>query len=319
MPKNHKHPRLQHFVPQFLLRNFVDEQGQLHVFDKATGRVFTASPRGIAAEAGFYDFTDDAGKPHSAESLLGRLEDLVANVVAGILAKESLAHLSISDRVRLSLFVAVQQIRVKAVRQRMKSLNAGILEVLAQRGIDPGDVIWEMDDEEVTRQSIPRIVDAKPAAKTLFDMAWILYRAPEGKPFYISDNPVVLHNLVAPRQLRLDSPGIEVYLPISPSLALCFMCRHSVELMQSQLQKAAEIKRRHGYCAVDIEPIARIVNAIDTGTPDPLLPDNVDHVNSLQVQYASQFIVSSIDDFELAKLMIGKNPRLKEPPGFIVH
>lgn len=84
MAKNHNHPRLQHFVPQFLLRNFVDEQGPLHVFDKATSRVFTASTRGIAVEAGLYDFTDDAGKPHSAESLLGRLEDLVANVIGGI-------------------------------------------------------------------------------------------------------------------------------------------------------------------------------------------------------------------------------------------
>src|SRR5580704_14936640 len=100
MAKNRKHPRLQHFVPQFLLRNFVDERGQLHVFDKATSRAFAASPRGVAAEAGFYDFTDDAGKPHSAESLLGRLEVLVANVVAGIIARQSFAHLTTNDRVR---------------------------------------------------------------------------------------------------------------------------------------------------------------------------------------------------------------------------
>lgn len=91
----------------------------------------------------------------------------------------------------------------------MKSLNTAILEVLAQRGIDPGDVIWEMDDEEVKRQSIPSIAAAKPAAKSLFEMAWILYHAPEGKPFYISDNPVVLHNLVAPREQGQGDRGDE--------------------------------------------------------------------------------------------------------------
>jgi len=88
------------------------------------------------------------------------------------------------------------------------------------------------DDEEVKRQSIPSIADAKPAATSVLDTAWIINRAPQEKPFYISDNPVVLHNLVAPRQLRLDTPGIEVYLPISPSLALCFTCRRSVELIR---------------------------------------------------------------------------------------
>jgi len=61
------------------------------------------------------------------------------------------------------------------------------------------------------------------------------------------------------------------------------------------------------------------VNAIDTGTPDPLFAENVNHINSLQVQYASPFIMSSIDDFALAKLMIAKNLRLEEPPGFVLQ
>ena len=161
MAKKSSHPRLQHYVPQFLLRNFTDEKGQLHVFDKLSERIFTLSPRGIAAEAGFYDFMDDAGKPHTAEHFLGSMEAKVSAIIAGILDKQSLSHLTDDDRVHLSLFAAVQQLRAKAVRQRIQSLNTGTLRVLAKRGIDPGDVVREMDDDDVKRQSLARIPMAK--------------------------------------------------------------------------------------------------------------------------------------------------------------
>jgi hypothetical protein len=58
--------------------------------------------------------------------------------------------------------------------------------------------------------------------------------------------------------------------------------------------------------------------ALRAGTADLLAPDNVLHQNSLQVHYASRFVIASEDKFDLAKEMIAKNPKLKEPPGFTV-
>jgi hypothetical protein len=292
----------------------VNENGQLHVFDKASERVFTASPRGIAAEAGFYDFTDNAGKPHSAERFLGRVEDFVAPVIAGILDKQSLAQLTGEDRVRVALFTALQQQRVRAIRQRTKSLNAGILRVLADRGIDPGNVVPEMDDEDVKRSSIPSLPSAKAAARSIARKAWVLYCAPHGKPFYISDNPFTLHNLMTPRQLLLDSPGIEIYLPISPKFTICFMDRQMID----QIRRAAAFALSVGNGSVDMTPIRNLLLAVDAGVPDVLLAENVDHINSLQARYASRFVMSATHDFELVKAMIAKNQRLKEPPGFVL-
>jgi hypothetical protein len=281
MAKKTNHPRLQHYVPQFLLRHFTDEKDQLHVFDKLSQRIFTQSPRGIAAEAGFYDFMDDVGKPHTAEYFLGSMEAKVSAIIASVLYKQSLGHLTHDDRVHLSLFAAVQQLRVKAVRQRIQSLNTGILRVLAERGIDPGDVVPQMDDDDVKRQSLAHIPMAKKTAKSYFDKAWVLHRAPEGKPLYISDNPVTLHNLVVPNKLGLNNPGIEIYLPISRSFAICFMCRTTLQLMHQGLEDAAAFERRFGYCPVDSTPIRSLAEAIAAGSPDPLLPENVDHLNSL--------------------------------------
>jgi hypothetical protein len=319
MAKKVNRPKIQHYVSQFQLRNFADERGQVQVFDKVEGRIFTLSPHGIAAEAGFYDFTDQAGKPHTVEHLLGKMETQVSGIIAGILDRQSLAHLTAKDRVAVSLFAAVQQRRVKAVRQRIQSLNTGILRVLDERGIDPGDVVPELDDDDVKRFSIAKLSNAKAAAKLFFDKAWVLRRAPEGKPFYISDNPITLHNLLAPRRLSLDSPGVEINLPISPSFTICFLCRTWLRLIREGLDDAGAYTHRHGYCPGDNTPLEQLAEAIATGNPDLLLPENVEHLNSLQVQYSSRFVISGTDDFELAKLMIGKNPRLKEPPGFVVY
>ena len=56
--------------------------------------------------------------------------------------------------------------------------------------------------------------------------------------------------------------------------------------------------------------------AIRSGNADLLSPENVQHQNSLQVQQASRFIISSSTDFTVAREMIRRNPSLKEPPGF---
>ncbi len=61
-----------------------------------------------------------------------------------------------------------------------------------------------------------------------------------------------------------------------------------------------------------------LANAVRTGSPDMLFPENVTRQNSLQVQYSSNFVISSDNDFSLAREMIQKNPRLKEPPGYTV-
>lgn len=108
--------------------------------------------------------------------------------------------------------------------------------------------------------------------------------------------------------------GLEINLPISPSF-----CRTWLRLIRKGLDYAREYRRRCGYCPGDYASIEQLAEAIGTDEPDKLLPENVDHLNSLQVQYSSLFVISVSDDFEMAKLMIGRNPRLKEPPGFIVH
>jgi hypothetical protein len=313
------HPKNQHYVPQFLLRGFTNEKGQVVVFDKAAEKTFPTSPRGVAAEARFYDFVDGNGDPQSLEHFLGSMEAKVAGIIGGILDRESIIHLTRDDRVFVSLFAAVQQLRVKAERQRMQSLNAGILRVLAERRIDPGDVVREMNDDDVKRQAVARIHMAKKTAEFFVNKAWVLRRAPENRPFWISDNPVTLHNITEPNQRGLDSPGVEIQLPISRRFSICFLCDSMARLIRQGIADLKRYERDFGYPHPGAAEILHQAEVIETGKPDLLMPENVDHQNSLQVQYASRFIISAADDFGLAREMIRRNPRLKEPPRFTIQ
>jgi hypothetical protein len=49
--------RLQHYVPQFLLRRFAGVDGQLWAYDTEKRKMFSAGPKGLAAEGYFYGTT----------------------------------------------------------------------------------------------------------------------------------------------------------------------------------------------------------------------------------------------------------------------
>lgn len=315
MDKNH--PKNQHYVPQFLLRNFtIGKKKRVYVFDKLLGKSFQTSTRNIAAESGFYDYERD-GKQYSLEPFMGQMEAEASGVIKRVIKQQSLAQLNNNDRVSLSLFAAIQQLRVKSVRHRINSMNSGLRRVLTERGFTCEDVLPEMNEDDVKQMSIEHIQMAKEFSKHFYDKAWLLQRAPKSKLLYTSDNPITLHNLVEQPgrgNLGLTSPGIEIYLPISKHFSICFLCDSMKQAIDQGVQNADSIQQLLGYYPMDITPLQRIDHVIKTGKPDSLHPENVTHQNSLQVLYSSRFIYSATNDFELVKSMITENPQIKHPP-----
>ncbi len=66
--------KVQHYVPQFLLKNFGNgKKNQLWVFDKFSGRSFITNAKNVASESHFYDF-EMAGEVVSLEPILTKVE-----------------------------------------------------------------------------------------------------------------------------------------------------------------------------------------------------------------------------------------------------
>ena len=71
-----KTPKKQHYVPQFLLKNFsYGKKYKIFAFDKAKVDSFGTCVRDSASENGFYNLTID-GETHTLEHKLSKLESI---------------------------------------------------------------------------------------------------------------------------------------------------------------------------------------------------------------------------------------------------
>jgi Protein of unknown function (DUF4238) len=296
------HPKRQHYVPRFLLRNFAPAgEEQVHVYDKKNDRVFRAHIANVAAESGFYDFRI-GDEVFSIEAGLGELEDSAAPILRGVIKEQSLAHLSERDFVVIARFVAAQVMRTPSLIAQSDRVAEQIRQRLRESGDDPDLVpqLQPLTPEERRRLSASFVQDSAAFVPLLLDKLWMLARTDTAPGFYISDNPVTLHNSrrVGPRgNLGLAVPGIEIYLPLSGHLCLAMYCRTLFVDLPGAEDGTLERLRRA---------------AANGGQAVPLRPEHLIFSNSLQVGFASRFLFSRTGDFGLVREMLAKHPNVRQ-------
>lgn len=282
----------QHYVPQLLLKHFVfGSIKHVFVFDKHTERSFSKSIRKVACRLGFDD-CEVGGEPFSIDPLLKKIENRASLIIDNLVSRRSLRGLSRPDKKMLALFATVQMLRTDGRRKGLKGLIDNVRDAVVRAGIDPNKVRgFEFLDMEQTRvaaiTSLPEL--ASDLLPEFLNKSWILYSTTEDHPFYISDNPVVRFNLKQNplwSTLGLRAVGIQIYLPISSTLCLGFLCP-----------------------SINLPLGVRIL-----GRPLSLSPANVTHFNSLQVFNAEQFVYSQRDDFALVHAMFSKVPEARRGP-----
>ena len=306
-------PKLQHYVPQFLLRHFANgRKRQLHVFDKRDGRTFVASVKSVAAERGFYDVPDDVAQRAferarqdgvdlgplgelvlSLEPTLCRIETEAANVIGRIVREESLKAVEPRDRAILALFATLQFLRSPGQRDLFEQLRVELRTrvgpLVRAKHEDPEVEFERLGLGRMTRSTkaqmhLLHIGQAYEYLPYFFDKAWFLFKAAAGDSFYIGDNPVTLWNH-GPRGpgfygFGLGTPRSEIALPISARLCLVMLCptllddSRRVARVFEKLQLLGFAPNKTGY-ANDY----RLVEAANSGRP--LLLTNARHVLQL--------------------------------------
>lgn len=315
-------PKNQHYVPQFLLRGFKSrKKGQIHVLDKLSAKSFPSAIRNVAAETGFYN-CELGDHPFSAEPLLESVEDDASRAVRKVRDTESLESLTPHDRAHLAIFIALQLIRVKRVRDFFRDANSYLREMIISSGGDPAAVrnFGDFDDEQMKAVSIHHLLTAQAYLPAIIDKVWFLMRAPKSHPLYISDNPVTLHKTIKTsgfQTLGLAVEGIELNVPLSKSLSLCLLCPKLATAILSGVRDPALMQ----WQTVDeaaFSYLRRLAAAIESGASLDLRPENIQHLNSLQVAHATRFVFSSEPDFSLARRMLESHPELRSRPAFHV-
>lgn len=280
--------RLQHYVPQFYLRNFALKKKKkylINCFDKIAEKSFTSNVANIACESYFYD----KGDFQPLEKELGTLETKSSKIIRKIVKSKDLNILNDSERKVLSEFIATQDIRT---RESIKDLENSVKAELLKRevNISPEEakkIIEESYDENLTKD-VHRMMLSKESISQFVEpiskMIWILYLNQTEIPFWISDHPVNRYNhfdLSPYGNMGLLSPGINIYFPITPKISL-FLAD-------------PKVFDKH----------------LSDNTTDILSDvENIIFQNHLQAIHSYKHVLSNNEDFSLLKEMVKDNPQL---------
>lgn len=250
--------KVQHYVPQFLLRNFNNgKKDQVWVYDKLSNRAFPSNTKNIASESRFYDF-ESAGQSHSIEPWLSELEGHAKLVIDTILNADSLTVLTNENRQILAEFLAVQSTRTKNFREEWNSFPRILREHLENNGdqVAPGSqaegILREFNENDSKQQTTEIVLNAPDTYSSHFlDKGWLLAATSIKTPFLIGDNPIARQNMVnQPYQgnLGLACTGIEIYLPLSSTRALAIWCPTLIDLVHhaASLQRQTNIPDPEG-------------------------------------------------------------------------
>lgn len=310
--------KIQHYVPQFLLRNFSNgKKDQVWVYDKSSNRSFPSHTKNIASENRFYDF-EFAGQSQSIEPWLSALESDAKSVIDIIINSDSLATLTKQNRKILSDFLAIQFTRTKNFREEWSSFPQIIKAHLEKNGdqVSPGsqaeEFLREISENESKLQTSEIVLNAPANYGAIFlDKTWMLAAASANNPFLLGDSPIARQNLIQQPyrgNLGLGCPGIEIYLPISPIRALAIWCPTLTDLVHrsASLQKKENFGDPHGIIALS--------NSILSGSPVEYQAAHIENFNSLQIARSERYIFSALNDFKLAETMIKDHPNLKQGP-----
>ncbi len=324
--KHYKIAKLQHYVPQFLLKQFTSgKKQQVWVFDKTTGQTFRTHVKNVASEKGFYNFRF-RGNELTIEPSLADIEAHAAKIIKDIVGKNSISDISEDEQLFLSHFFALQFVRTKQHRQLFRELAKTLGNSFKQRGEDTSQIkdYIEVDDKTLKMHGIRSVLKSGEYAPYFLNKSWVLFKTTKSHPLFISDNPVTLQNMVdhGPYgNIGLAVRGIEIYFPLSKTLTLGMFCQSHEESFRrayEQYKLIMQIDPNLGSSMIkDGAFISQIMNGFEKKETVPYKIENVINHNSLQVFYASRFVFSSSDDFSLALKMIRDNPELKAGPKLV--
>lgn len=303
--------KVQHYVPQFLLRNFgTGKKNKLHVFDKLMEKAFATNSKNVAAESRFYDF-ELGGNIFTIEHELSRVEGQTKPIIKSILEMDSLAHLTAENRAQLSVFMAIQFTRSKWFREQYREFPKLLENAIRDKSNEDADLsaiaeyIQTPNENDLAILSVRSIMSAAEDYAIHFaNKIWILGATDSKHPFLIGDNPVGLQNMIdmgLRGNLGLAVRGIEIYLPLSPKRILTMFCSSYEQIFRSGAMQYGPTSEAH-----------QLWQGIGSGAPVIYRPENVLNVNAMQVRYAERFVFSSTDDHSLVRGMISENERYKK-------
>lgn len=253
-------PKRHHYVPQFYLKKFADDQDRLWVYDRVNKQYRHQNVEQVASINHYYRIEKKDGT--LSLEIEEHLSEIEGNGAAAIEKLERAEPITPEEKAHIAVFIAVQMTRVPDYEKRVNELQDKAIRRMTKIGFPTIEATKEkitrlmkgsgMRGDEVTAEEmyefiqedqygieIPRqnnikmmLEMAANAADYFMQMDWFLIRAAKGGSFVTSDNPFTLFppktydpNHFFNSAVGLLTPGALKALPISSSSSLCLLDR----------------------------------------------------------------------------------------------
>jgi hypothetical protein len=253
----------QHFVPQMLLRRFVNTDGRLYFFNKnfPEKRVLASPPKDVFVQNHIYTERDKHGnKDNSLEEMYAEIEGqangIIEKIIVAARAKQT-PNLSLDERAAWDLFFYYQFKRVPDFYNNIK-IMANFEQHMAAALIEFESKFRPLTDEERREFQNPNNLERikkNALISSLSDpgseVQETLSRKGLGvgvitkpnKSFIIGSFPVV--KLTYPGRENFNDPSVEVWFPISPDVAV-------TPIPEQGIEKIVQITGAHHVRAINL-------------------------------------------------------------------
>ena len=220
-------PKRNHFVPRMLLRNFTNQKGLLHFFDKrfTEKRIRQTTPDNFCLECGLYMYDDEHGNKNiSIESDLAELEGKAAKVIEKIIEAtrtEKLPELTCSEKGILDRFFYCQWARTPDMVDQI----LGLREKKTKRELS------ELKEEIGTEYLFADLLNPPEHRLQILGNKGLVVKIIRNseKSFIIGSCPV----LRSVHGIPLYDPRVELCLPIASDIAVILgLSRGSEKLVE---------------------------------------------------------------------------------------
>ena len=246
-------PRKQHTTPQFILRNFLDDEGLLYYFRKSTDdpKIVRTKPKRVFVERDTYSVKG----PNQELDLkqFSRLEGLAApviNSVLGAVRSNRAPNLSTDDQSVLKDFIYFQWTRVSEVMDPIvdQAPFEHFIEIMKQQLLSMGGILSSEDEQELLenrdelmqrakvialREPSLRVMPLLERRKLTIDHISI-----PACFFVIGSSPVV--KSIHQGGSDLNAPEIEVSLAVAPDTSLVLRSQSTQEVHRVKDREAVQ-------------------------------------------------------------------------------
>lgn len=213
----------QHYVPQFYLKNFSNKNKNgffIHCYDIDKNKVYPANIKNIAEEKYFYKIGEE-----NFEEFFQKTERWASPIINNLSKNEKIKPLNVvKNRERLSLFISVQFLRTKEIREDLLENYSKISSHLQKYNLnnEMKALMDQIDEKHIKYNQMEFILLAsrKILDEILFKK-WVVLKNKTDIDFLTSDNPVVLYNPHGLLGFACDY--IHIFYPINPKLCLCLL------------------------------------------------------------------------------------------------